>query len=68
MDNVSFVKEDGTWNYATYRRTSSPSNDPKKIRGAALSVHLTYSLYQVKNFVECLDVVAGGDFIAPEAK
>ena len=28
MDNVSFVKEDGTWNYATYRRTSA-INDPK---------------------------------------
>ena len=62
MDNVFFIKEDGTWNYAPIPEQAALSNDPKKIRGAALS-NFTYSLYQVKNFVECLDVVAGGDFI-----
>lgn len=61
VDNVFFA-EDGTWTYSKLAERAGMSNDKDKIRSAALA-NFTYSMYQVKNFIECLDVVAGGDFI-----
>lgn len=62
MNNV-FFDEDGTWTFSNIgQRAGLNAHDPKHIRGAALS-NFTYSMYQVKNFIECLDVVAGGDFM-----
>lgn len=60
-DNVFFDK-DGGWTYSKMAQRAGESDDRRKIRGAALA-NFTYSMYQVNNFIECLDVVAGGDFI-----
>ena len=61
VDNV-FFDADGGWKYSDITTRAQESNDRRKIVGAFLA-NFTYSMYQVKNFVECLDVVAGGDFI-----
>jgi hypothetical protein len=60
-DNVFFDK-DGTWTFSNIAKRAGEADTPDMIRGAALA-NFTYSMYQVKNFIECLDVVAGGDFI-----
>lgn len=60
-DNV-FFGDDGSWNYSKMAIRAAETGAQRNITGVALA-NFTYSMYQVKNFVECLDVVAGGDFI-----
>lgn len=61
MNKVFFAKDD-SWTFSGIAKRAAETDDAKHIRGAALA-NFTYSMYQVKNFIECLDVVAGGDFI-----
>lgn len=61
MDEVFFA-EDGSWIYSKTAERAGASGDRNKILAASL-VNFTYSMYQVKNFIECLDRVAGGEFI-----
>jgi hypothetical protein len=60
-DNVFFDK-DGSWTYSGIAKRAAEKDTPDIMRGAALA-NFTYSMFQVKNFMECLDVVAGGEFI-----
>lgn len=60
-DNVFFDK-DGSWTYSGIAKRAAEKDTPDIMRGAALA-NFTYSMYQVKNFMQCLDVVAGGEFI-----
>lgn len=61
MDNVFFA-EDGSWTYSKTAERAGETGDRSKLIGASL-VNFTYSMYQVKNFIESLDIVAGGEFI-----
>lgn len=61
VDNV-FFEDDESWNYSKMCARAGESGDRRKIQGASLA-NFSYSMYQIKNFIECLDVVAGGDFI-----
>lgn len=60
--NEVFYAEDETWTFSKTVQRAVESKDKNKIVAAAL-IGFTYSMYQVKNFIQCLDTVAGGEFI-----
>jgi len=65
MDNIFFCPETGSWSHSNIINRVIETDDPRHHLGAVLS-NFTYSMYQVKNFINNLDKVAGGDYIGME--
>ena len=65
MDNIFFCPTTGQWSHSNIVGRGIEVDDHRYHLGAMLS-NFTYSMYQVRNFVNNLDKVAGGDYIGVE--